>query len=63
MTSAHTELPTPDEGALAHRRNVVALVRAEIEAGGGWMPFDRYMDLVLYAPGLGYYSEIGTAHV
>src|SRR5258706_10464237 len=27
-----------------------------IEAGGGWIPFDEYLDLLLYAPGLGYYS-------
>jgi SAM-dependent MidA family methyltransferase len=24
---------------------------------GGWLPFDRYMDAVLYAPGLGYYAR------
>ena len=32
---------------------------------GGWIPFDRYMQLVLYAPGLGYYAagatKFGTA--
>ncbi|MBL8520248.1 MAG: SAM-dependent methyltransferase [Betaproteobacteria bacterium] len=28
----------------------------EIAAAGGWMPFARYMDLALYAPGLGYYA-------
>ena len=31
-------------------------VRAEIAAGGGCIPFARYMDLVLYARGLGYYA-------
>jgi SAM-dependent MidA family methyltransferase len=30
-----------------------------IEAGG-WIPFDRYMELALYAPGLGYYAR-GTS--
>ena len=25
--------------------------------GGGWLPFDRYMALALYAPGLGYYAN------
>ena len=29
---------------------------AEIDAAGGWISFDRYMELALYAPGLGYYS-------
>ena len=28
----------------------------EIDAGGGWLSFERYMQLALYEPGLGYYS-------
>jgi SAM-dependent MidA family methyltransferase len=28
-----------------------------IDAAGGWLPFDRYMELALYAPGLGYYAR------
>lgn len=31
-------------------------IRAEIRATGGLLPFDRFMDLALYAPGLGYYA-------
>lgn len=31
-------------------------VMAEIESNGGWLRFDRYMQLALYEPGLGYYS-------
>ncbi len=27
-----------------------------IDAAGGWLSFEHYMDLALYAPGLGYYS-------
>ncbi|MEJ7928618.1 SAM-dependent methyltransferase [Ramlibacter sp. AN1015] len=34
-----------------------ALVRASIERAGGWLPFDRFMALALYAPGLGYYAN------
>jgi SAM-dependent MidA family methyltransferase len=33
-----------------------ALAR-EVLAGGGWMPFDRFMAFALYAPGLGYYAH------
>ncbi len=33
------------------------LIRREIEAGGGWLGFERFMELALYAPGLGYYSR------
>ena len=29
----------------------------QIEAAGGWLPFDRFMALALYEPGLGYYSR------
>ncbi len=32
------------------------LIRDEIRTQGGWMGFDRFMELALYAPGLGYYS-------
>jgi SAM-dependent MidA family methyltransferase len=28
----------------------------QINAAGGWLSFERFMDLALYAPGLGYYS-------
>ena len=28
-----------------------------IQQAGGWIPFDRFMALVLYAPGLGYYAN------
>lgn len=45
---------TPDESR--HVERVVARVREAIAAAGGWLPFSSYMDLVLYAPGLGYYS-------
>ena len=38
-------------GALAAR------IAQEIEAAGGWLGFERYMELALYAPGLGYYAR------
>lgn len=31
------------------------LIAAEIESGGGFLSFRRFMELALYAPGLGYY--------
>ena len=33
------------------------LVGAAIDAAGGWIPFSRFMAMVLYAPGLGYYAS------
>ncbi len=35
------------------------LVREAIARNGGWLPFDRFMAMVLYAPGLGYYANPG----
>ncbi|MEM5384775.1 class I SAM-dependent methyltransferase [Paraburkholderia phymatum] len=49
-------LPAPGPTALAQSEALVSRIRAEIDANGGWMPFDRYMERALYAPGLGYYS-------
>jgi SAM-dependent MidA family methyltransferase len=50
------DLPAPDTAARAHSEHVVAALRAEIRASGGWIPFARYMEIALYAPGLGYYA-------
>lgn len=36
---------------------LIALLRRAIDDAGGWMAFDRYMQLALYAPGLGYYAN------
>jgi SAM-dependent MidA family methyltransferase len=36
---------------------LAARIRAAIAAGGGWLGFDGFMDLALYAPGLGYYAR------
>lgn len=49
------DLPVPDADERAHSDALVALIREEIAASGG-IPFSRYMELCLYAPGLGYYS-------
>ena len=32
-------------------------VREAIRAAGGWLPFDGFMAIVLYEPGLGYYAN------
>jgi SAM-dependent MidA family methyltransferase len=48
-------LPLPDEAARAHSDRVVTHIRDAIGAAGGFLPFSRYMELALYAPGLGYY--------
>ena len=42
--------------AAEHSARVREHIAAKIRAGGGWMSFEQFMDLALYAPGLGYYS-------
>lgn len=49
-------LPAPGPTALAQSDALTAQIRAELDAAGGWLPFDRYMERALYAPGLGYYG-------
>lgn len=46
--------PAPE--ALEHSARVAALIEEEIAAAGGHIGFERFMQLALYAPGLGYYS-------
>ena len=49
-------LPAPAPDALAHSLRVTAHLRSLIDDAGGWIPFSRYMEAALYAPGLGYYA-------
>lgn len=49
-------LPTPTPEQDRHSRRVRASVVAAIEAAGGAIRFSDFMERVLYAPGLGYYS-------
>lgn len=50
------DLPVPDADALAHSRALTDVIRGEIGNNGGHIPFRRFMELALYAPGQGYYS-------
>jgi len=56
MQSVRASLPEPTSEQREVSLALQSLVAREIEWLGGWMPFDRYMQLVLYAPGLGYYA-------
>ncbi|MDP3224899.1 MAG: SAM-dependent methyltransferase, partial [Rubrivivax sp.] len=44
-------------GAVSLSARLQQRVFAAIDQAGGWLPFDRYMSLVLYEPGLGYYAS------
>ena len=48
-------LPVPEPAALEHSRELLQLIHREIQNHGGAIDFQRFMELALYAPGLGYY--------
>ncbi len=50
------ELPVPDGIAQHHSEKLITLIKNEIEQNDGAISFQRYMELSLYAPGLGYYA-------
>jgi SAM-dependent MidA family methyltransferase len=54
--TADPNLPAPPPEAATHSRKLAEHIATAILDEGGWIPFSRYMDLALYAPGLGYYS-------
>jgi len=58
--SLHATLPPASEIALAHSHAVQTLIRDKIYSAGGWISFEQFMNLSLYAPGMGYYSSGAT---
>jgi SAM-dependent MidA family methyltransferase len=44
------------DAAAEHSALARGLLARQIAAAGGWLSFERFMDLALYSPGLGYYS-------
>jgi SAM-dependent MidA family methyltransferase len=54
--SADPILPTPSPAAAAHSAGLAEHIASVIAAEGDWIPFSRFMELALYAPGLGYYT-------
>ena len=55
-------LPTPHTSPEADRvlATLQQHIAAELHQAGGWLGFDRFMELALYAPGLGYYANGST---
>jgi len=53
---ATASLPAPADDALAFSAMASRYIAGQVAAAGGWIGFDRFMDLALYAPGTGYYS-------
>jgi SAM-dependent MidA family methyltransferase len=51
-STAHSVVSTP-----LNAHPVARMIRDEIRQRSGWMSFERFMELALYTPGLGYYSS------
>ena len=49
-------LPPPSPDGATHSRSLAEHIASAIVSEGDWIPFSRYMELALYAPGLGYYA-------
>src|SRR5580698_9738891 len=49
-------LPPLSVDEARHSEALMAVIREQLIQGGGWLSFERFMELALYAPGLGYYS-------
>ena len=56
LKSSLNKLPEPDETAKQISQQLIETMIKEIKQNNGKIPFDRYMELALYSPGLGYYS-------
>lgn len=50
------QLPEPSSDAMLASRSLQTLIANDIRHNSGWISFSRFMELALYAPGLGYYS-------
>jgi len=62
MTSSapRSILPPLSADEQQHSAAVAARLRETVAAAGGWLSFEHFMELALYAPGLGYYSAGST---
>lgn len=54
-TPRGADLPEPSADARRHSDRLSETIHREIDAADGWIGFARFMELALYAPGLGYY--------
>jgi SAM-dependent MidA family methyltransferase len=52
----HSQLPEPSPDAILHAEILRKFILDTIERNHGKISFEKFMELALYAPGLGYYS-------
>jgi len=56
LTRSPSTVPAPDAAGRFRESRLSERIDAAITEAGGVLPFDRFMELALYAPELGYYS-------
>lgn len=56
VSAARSILPPLSADEQQHSAAVAARLRATVAEAGGWLSFERFMEIALYEPGLGYYS-------
>ncbi len=54
------DLPVPGDLAQRYSEKLITFIKSEIDKNNGAISFSRYMELALYAPGLGYYAAGST---
>lgn len=59
-SAPRSTLPALGSDEAAHSGKVATLLHRRIHEAGGWIDFETFMDLALYAPGLGYYRAGGA---
>lgn len=50
------DMPPPSGDALEVSQHLSSILRRRVEREGGWLSFERYMQMALYEPMLGYYA-------
>jgi SAM-dependent MidA family methyltransferase len=55
-SAVRSMLPALSPAEQRHSHALATRIREQLLAAGGWLSFERFMELALYAPGLGYYS-------
>jgi SAM-dependent MidA family methyltransferase len=55
-SAPHSILPSLSPEEEAHSAAAATLIRERLASAGGWLSFADFMELALYAPGIGYYS-------
>ena len=51
------QLPIPSAAQTLRSEALSRQIKQKIVDNGGWLPFDAYMNLALYTPELGYYTN------